>query len=94
VGRADDAVREVERAIDDAPGMAVLYRWLALHYIEVGQYPRATWWLRAMTGAVAPGTPEAREVVRWIEMAYADMRRRGVEPPDAASLPAEEPGRQ
>jgi choline-sulfatase len=93
VGRVDDAIREMKRAIREDPTQPGFYRWLATHYVEAGEYRRASWWLRAMSQAVEPESADAREVKRWTAMIQADMRQLDHEPADPESLPLKEPGR-
>jgi arylsulfatase A-like enzyme len=81
VGRQEDALREVRKAVDLAnPASPQYFQWLALHHSSVGEFGRAVWWLEELNRRFPMTGSKSVEVKNWLTLLRQDMLERGQRP--------------
>jgi tetratricopeptide (TPR) repeat protein len=81
VGRQEDAVREVRKAVDLAnPASPQYFLWLALHHSRLGEFGRAVWWIEKVDRRFPMAGSTNEEVNNWLTVLRQDMRKRGQRP--------------
>ena len=81
VGRHEDALREVRKAVDLAnPASPQYFQWLALHHSRAGDFGRAVWWLEELNRRFPTAGSTGVDVNSWLTVLRRDMRERGQRP--------------